>query len=87
MSRRNGHLKPRHLAVLFAVQRLQPCSPGKIAREIGEDVDFVENTVYRLFSRLGLAESAIIRIEGKLPRRKTGTLRLTPEGERLANQC
>jgi len=86
MPSKNGHqLTDRHLAILRAIQKLQPCSSGEVVRSTGENYDFVKHTVFLTLSRRGLVQFATVRMKDKKPRRKTGTLRLTPEGEMAAN--
>jgi DNA-binding MarR family transcriptional regulator len=84
---KNGRdLTDRHLSILRAIYKLQPCGAYAIARETMLDTRYVEQTIYYTLSRRGLVEWAIIRAKGEKPRRKTGTLRLTAEGERALNE-
>ena len=82
---KNGELTERHLRVLRAIKKLQPCGSTSVARMTGGKVKSTEHMIYWTLYRRGLVESDVIRERGKMPRRKQGTLRLTPEGERAIN--
>lgn len=84
-AKKGYELTDRHLAILRAIRKLQPCGSIVVVRETGQSIYFVRDAIYYTLSRRGLVDSEIIRRPNCKPRRKPGTLRLTAEGERLAH--
>lgn len=80
---KQGELAEYHLKILRTIKRLQPCGSTSVARALGKREDTIYRCIYYTLYRRGLVENDIIRQPGRKPCRKPGTIRLTPEGERI----
>lgn len=75
-------LTDRHIAILAAVARIEPCSAGQIARVTGLKEIHVAKALYAPLHRLGLVDWAIDRRYPQ-PRRQKCTIRVTEEGRQV----
>lgn len=75
-------LTDRHIAILAAVARIEPCSAGQIARATGFEEIQVRKILYQPLYRLGLVDWAIDR-RYLQPRRQKCTIRVTEEGRQV----
>ncbi len=83
---KNGKLSERHLLILRTIGELQPCGATSVARRLDISEKMVYRHIYCTLSRRGLIESKVVRGPWDMPRRKSGTLRLTPEGEKALSR-
>lgn len=78
-------LTSRHIAILAAVARLEPCSAGAVARHMAISFWTARAVITQTLYRHGLVDWATDRRYPQ-PRRQKCTIRVTEDGRRLLKQ-